>query len=307
MKLMNLEVQDTSELQKERKQIAEELTKSGIMLEFMKKNQLPLSLIEKYPMKFLRLKKEIEKCHKCISLQSCKQDETGYYQSVQYEDDRLRFVYKPCLHQVNEIKRKQQENQENNHLRRYQINHLPKEAYHASFESIDVDKEDNIDYIKAVFTLRQWNPEDKCYYLYGAVGVGKTYLAACLANQFAKKGKSVAFIHMPTYLTDLKNAFSQSDEYDYYIHTARNVDFLVLDDIGAENISSWYRDEVLLGILNYRMNEKKSTCFTSNLTLDELQVKLYEKDGDTLAAERILERIRVLTKPLEIKGNNRRM
>jgi len=46
---------------------------------------------------------------------------------------------------------------------------------------------------------------------------------------------------------------------------------LILDDIGAESISEWVRDEVLGAILQYRMSENLPTCYTSNFDYELLE------------------------------------
>ena len=84
-----------------------------------------------------------------------------------------------------------------------------------------------------------------------------------------------------------------------------NVDLLLLDDIGAEKVSEWSRDEILGTILQSRMNNYKTTFFTSNYTIDELEDKLSNKT-DKVAAARVVERIKVLTDDIELKGENRR-
>jgi primosomal protein DnaI len=88
----------------------------------------------------------------------------------------------------------------------------------------------------------------------------------------------------------------------------KTADLLLLDDIGAESVTAWSRDEVLQTILQYRMDEELPTFFTSNLTIDELERHLSEtKDNiDKVKARRIIERIKQLTDDIEIISDNRR-
>ena len=83
----------------------------------------------------------------------------------------------------------------------------------------------------------------------------------------------------------------------------------LLDDIGAENVSSFNRDEVLGPILQYRMEEGLPTFFTSNLTLEELEenLSLTTSGSDKVKARRIIERIKQLTKQMELVSKNRRV
>ena len=83
----------------------------------------------------------------------------------------------------------------------------------------------------------------------------------------------------------------------------------MLDDIGAESMSAWTRDEVLGTILQYRMAEKLPTFFSSNFTIKELEHHLtYSQRGEKEAvkAARIIERILAVSVPMELKGKNRR-
>lgn len=88
----------------------------------------------------------------------------------------------------------------------------------------------------------------------------------------------------------------------------KNVDILLIDDIGAENVTSWGRDEILGTILQYRMNNKLSTFFTSNLTLEELEnhLSITKNNEDKIKARRIIERIKQLTEDKELVSKNRR-
>ena len=88
----------------------------------------------------------------------------------------------------------------------------------------------------------------------------------------------------------------------------KNVDLLLIDDIGAENVTAWGRDEILGAILQYRMNNKLSTFFTSNLNLEELESHLsFSKNSeDKVKARRIIERIKQLSIDIELVSINRR-
>ena len=95
-----------------------------------------------------------------------------------------------------------------------------------------------------------------------------------------------------------------NEQYDYI----RKVPLLLLDDIGAENSSSWSRDEVLGPLLQYRMENNLPTFFTSNLTIDELEKSLSISSSgvDKVKARRIIERIKQLSITQALISKNRR-
>lgn len=84
----------------------------------------------------------------------------------------------------------------------------------------------------------------------------------------------------------------------------------MLDDIGADQLSSWLRDDVLGIILQYRMQEELPTFFSSNLSLKDLLTQYLtvnnRGEAEPLKARRIMERIIYLSKEYTMIGKNRR-
>ena len=106
----------------------------------------------------------------------------------------------------------------------------------------------------------------------------------------------------------LKATFNESDTFKNSFERVKTTPILLIDDIGAENVTPWARDEILCSILQYRMEEHLPTFFTSNLTLDELSGHLASsKDGASeVKARRIIERVKQLTTDLEMISKNLR-
>ena len=146
------------------------------------------------------------------------------------------------------------------------------------------------------------NTSKKGLFIYGPSGCGKSTLAGFLTRSLAKQGYRLGYIHFPTYLIDLKNSFSEFGN-DNNIEELRNVDYLVIDDLGGENVTSWSRDEVLSAVLTYRSQNKKITLFTSQYGQDDL-IKIYtlKKDArEKIKVERLLNTIFTMSMPIMIK------
>ena len=106
-------------------------------------------------------------------------------------------------------------------------------------------------------------------------------------------------------LRDLKDDWDTfGAKMDYY----QNADILLIDDIGAEKVTTWGRDEILGTILQYRMENKLTTFFTSNFTIEELEKHLSFSSfsEDQVKARRIIERIKQLTIDMELIGESKR-
>lgn len=146
-------------------------------------------------------------------------------------------------------------------------------------------------------------------YFYGSFGVGKTYLLGAMANELANRGYQTTLMHFPSFAVEIKNAISDNRVYDM-LNAVKKSEILMIDDIGADAMSSWVRDDILGVILQYRMQEELPTFFSSNFSMKQLEdehLRISQKGEDEpLKAKRIMERIHFLAKEVKIVGKNRR-
>jgi len=147
---------------------------------------------------------------------------------------------------------------------------------------------------------------NKGLYLSGNFGCGKSYLIAALFNELGKRDVKSAIVFWPEFLRDLKGSFGI--DFNSKFEYIKKVPLLLIDDIGAENMTGWSRDEILCPILQYRMDEKLLTFFTSNLDLNALEQHLATSNNgvEIVKARRIIERIKQLTCVLEMISINLR-
>ena len=134
-----------------------------------------------------------------------------------------------------------------------------------------------------------------------------SYLGA-LANELANRKIRTVAVYVPEFLREMKQSI-QDQSLNEKIDFVKKAQVLMLDDIGAEAMSAWTRDEVLGTILQFRMAEKLPTFFTSNFNFSDLEHHLtYTQRGEKEAvkAARIMERIRMISTPVQLEGENRR-
>ncbi|EJN94960.1 primosomal protein DnaI [Streptococcus ratti] len=187
---------------------------------------------------------------------------------------------------------------------------LPRSYKNISFDDISLDDVKRLDVFKMVadFVENYPSPKQKGLYLYGDMGIGKSYLMAAMAHELSEqKGAATTLLHFPSFTIDVKNAINTGTVKDE-IDAVKKAEVLILDDIGAEQSTSWIRDEVLQVILQYRMLEELPTFFTSNYSFKDLEAKLANIRGsdETWQAKRVMERIRYLAKEVHLEGENRR-
>jgi DNA replication protein DnaC len=98
--------------------------------------------------------------------------------------------------------------------------------------------------------------------LVGPCGCGKTHLAAAIANQCLENGIAVFFTTAPDLLDTLRAALVLPERYTQLYTWVREVELLVLDDLGAQQPSAW-SNEKLLQLLEYRTTLALPTIITA--------------------------------------------
>ena len=256
---------------------------------------------KKYTSKLERAVSELNNCENCKGLVMCKNKVVGCVYYPEKDNDNLTFNYVACKYKKEQIR---EQEKKKSHL--YGSNDKLSDA---SLGEIFTDDKKRVELIKWVTNFYHNFPNDlKGLYLHGSFGSGKTYIISALLNELARKNYKTAIIYYPELLNILKSTFDSKDEYNEVFNEIKTSDVLLIDDIGAETVTNWSRDEVLGTILQYRMEQNLTTFFTSNLTIDELETHLsiVKNNIDKVKARRIIERIKQLTTDIELISKNRR-
>ena len=256
---------------------------------------------KKYTSKLERAVSELNNCENCKGLVMCKNKVVGCVYYPEKDNDNLTFNYVACKYKKEQIR---EQEKKKSHL--YGSNDKLSDA---SLGEIFTDDKKRVELIKWVTNFYHNFPNDlKGLYLHGSFGSGKTYIISALLNELAKKNYKTVIIYYPELLNILKSTFDSKDEYNELFNEIKTSDVLLIDDIGAETVTNWSRDEVLGTILQYRMEQNLTTFFTSNLTIDELETHLsiIKNNIDKVKARRIIERIKQLTTDIELISKNRR-
>ena len=290
----------TSDLDKELNESYQEALKDLDFMALVKKLKISEDTAKKYTSKLQNTVLELNHCKKCRSLLECKNAVDGCVSYPKVQDDRMRFDYVACKYKQKAL----EEEKYSSHTFEEPLE--IKNARMADIDLTDKKRAHVIKWVKKFYTDYQTNKNIKGCYLHGSFGSGKSFLLASLFNELAHKKVNTTIIYFPEMLRNLKESFN--DDFDIKMDLLKKTDVLLIDDIGAETVTSWSRDEILGTILQYRMDSKLPTMFTSNLNLEELESHLANtKDSiDRVKARRIIERIKQLTEDLELISENRR-
>ena len=283
---------DDQNFQKQKEESINELIKDPYIMKVLSDGQVGRDFIEENWVEFLDFQEDVQKCKDCMGLYQCHKVSKGMKQAVHVENHHLKTILVPCKY-GKEILEKQ------NILSHITVSNVSDDLLLSDLKSIKdiMNKElaSTIDHFLS-------NTSKKGLFICGPSGCGKSTLAGFLTRSLAKQGYHLGYVPFPTYLIDLKNSFNEFGN-DNNIEELRNVDYLVIDDLGGENVTGWSRDEVLAAVLTYRNQNKKITLFTSQYTQDDL-IKIYtlKKDArEKIKVERLLNTIFTMSMPIMIK------
>ena len=138
--------------------------------------------------------------------------------------------------------------------------------------------------------------EGKGLLLYGTVGTGKTYYAACIANALLDEGYSVLMTNFARLTNSIQGTFDGKNE---FIDSLQRYTLLIIDDLGAERKSE-YMQETVFNIIDARYRSGLPFIITTNLTAEELRKP--QEVGYARIYDRILERCF----PIAVTGESRR-
>ncbi|HWI47737.1 MAG TPA: primosomal protein DnaI [Rummeliibacillus sp.] len=246
-------------------------------------------------------------CSQCESVAICKNAINGFVPKLTIIRGQIDVEYVPC-------QTKRMEDARRKAASMISSMHMPKDVLKAKISDLDTSNESK----KAIRTFAELfiqkvrntgNLPRTGYYIYGNFGVGKSFVLGAIANELATMEIKTVMVYVPDFLSELKSSI-QDQSLQEKIEFVKKAPVLMLDDLGAENLSQWTRDEIIGTILQFRMNEGLPIFITSNFNYEQLEnhfATTQKGEVDVIKAARIMERIKSLTTDFQMIGENRRL
>ena len=274
-----------------------EAKKDEYFNKIVSKLKLKPEYLEKYTSLIEESSLEFRNCSNCKGILECKNKVTGFAYLPKIVEGNLIFEYKPCRFKKSQLKKEKSLK----NIKNFNTPDFLKDASISKIYKTDKNRFKVINWL--LDFLDNYEKGNKGLYLHGNFGCGKTYLIAATLNELSKSGYTSSVIFWPEFI---RNMFS--DTFKENLDYVKKVDLLLIDDLGAENLTPYNRDEILCPILQYRMDNNLTTFITSNLDIKALTQHLAEssKAVEDIKAGRIISRIEQLTVDMELISKNLR-
>ena len=141
-------------------------------------------------------------------------------------------------------------------------------------------------YETCVSYARRFGEKSPNLFFSGGTGLGKTFLAACIAKVVSERGYSVIYATAFDVLRRFEEERFRREESEDEPDTRRYLgcDLLILDDLGTE-YRSGFVVSALYHLINTRLAAGKKTIITSNLRKEELALRYSPQIASRLEGE----------------------
>ena len=217
--------------------------------------------------------------------------------------DKTHVVRCVCKCESKELEEKKRQEEYEEQMRRInrlkEASMMDKKYREVTFEKYEVREEN-----KKVFEMakkyagrfQDMYKKNQGLLLYGPVGTGKSFTAACIGNYLLNNAKPVIMTSFVKILQDIW----ENDREAEYITILNSASLLIVDDLGTERETD-YALEKVYNIIDSRVRANKPMIITSNLELNDMM------ECEDIRKKRIYDRILECCYPMYVGGKSFRM
>jgi DNA replication protein DnaC len=143
----------------------------------------------------------------------------------------------------------------------------------------------------------EFRKQGKGLLLFGTVGTGKSFAAACIVNSLIDKGCPALMTNFGRIANTVSGMFEGKQE---YYDSLNRFPLLALDDLSAERKTE-YMQEIVFNVVDSRYRAKLPLIVTTNLTWQELA------NPQDITYQRIFSRLLEMCIPVKFEGSDKRI
>ena len=270
-------------------QMKEALYACPSALKFLREQGMTDEVMDENITKIYDFVRDINYCRKCPGIKNCKKDNAYVISKVTYSYGVVENQLIPCPEILKRV----------TFERQFTVRDFPDEWLDVLMT--DLDKSQSRTAAGKTYMRYLRNEETNWLYLTGGIGSGKSYFAAALSIDLAKRGLKgkcpICFINASKRFLELSDLNKQkSDEFKKKLELYSTIPVLIIDDFGHEFKNDFIRDAIVNEIITTRCNKRLFTIFTSNFTLDEIEVLYSTSNAGAIMSKQIVKTIKAMCK-----------
>ena len=286
LKIKNMDVHSDDNLLQ---QMKEALYACPSAVKFCKDQGMTEKVMEDNITKIYDFVRDVNYCRKCPGIKKCKKDNAYLISKVTYSYGNVENQLIPCPEILKRV----------SFERQFVVRDFQDDWLEVLMS--DIDKSKSKTEAMEIYMRYLRNEDVSWIYLNGGIGSGKSYFAAALSIDLAKrglKGKSpICFINASKRLLELSELNKQkSDEFKKKLELYSTVPVLIIDDFGHGLRNDFIRDAIINEIITTRCNKKLFTIFTSNFSLDEIEVLYSTSNAGAIMSKQLVKTIKAMCK-----------
>ncbi len=248
-------------------------------IKYCRDNGIPEEVVFNDITKVYDFVSDLNYCKNCPGVKKCNKQNPLLCTRIVYTSGILERQLVPCKEI---IKRMQFE-------RLFKVRDFPEEWLDISLKN-DVDKTQKRTQAVIKYSNFLKTGQNDWIYLVGSKNSGRSYLAAALVVDAAKKDKGpICFLDSSLRIRDLYDLYlaKKKDEFTNNLDYYSNVPILVFDDFGNEFKNDFIRDAIMFQIISNRASKKLFTIFTSDFTIEDIQELYSTSKSGAIRAKQI--------------------
>ena len=226
---------------------------------YIRSLKIPDELVDQEIVKIYDFVSDLNFCKKCPGVGACNKSTPRLCTRIVYQDGIISRELVPCKEYLKLTKFKSQ----------FLVRDFDESWLNSDLKKIDYSQE-RMEVVKRYQDILKGESKYPWIYIMGEAGTGRSFVAANLAIDIAKKEKGpVAFIDVPSRFKEMAST-KDNALFNEYLERYSTVPVLVLDDLGNEYKSDFVRENIFFQILSSRSKNHLMTIITSDFDINDI-------------------------------------
>lgn len=255
------------------------------VIKYLADLKVPQEVIDENLPKIFDFVSDINYCKNCPGVDKCQKERPLLMTRIVYNHGYLERELSPCQEFLKRLLFEKQ----------FLVRDFPEQWLNDELRSLDKNNARKL--MIAQYMKYSKEGDNSWLYLCGTPNTGRTYSAAMIAVDAAKKKKGpICFISCSQRIRELSDLqYTDKNRFQKELDRYANVPILIMDDFGNEFKNDFIRDGIIFPILSQRANKRLFTIITSDFTIEEIVTLYSTSKAGEIRAKQIGRYLRAMT------------